>query len=162
MDFHYRALRRLALVGTCWLPALAFSCKCQAQPLIDQKQLQENIQVGQIARLSTILKRETGTVCVLLPYQNSLPESDPHSAPINAYLAATRYQSNEGHWALVFVDGDAVNVARFNRSETLDVDSGDPSLPKGFRPTKCAEIAHAGIAKVAAFGRIRLVLGELE
>lgn len=135
--------------------------------MISQRELQEEIKIGQTVHLSKMLNKSSGTVCVLYPYQPIVASNEPHSAQINAHLKNTHYTANESHWALVFIENDSVIVSRFQRSEKLDILAKHEiqvthreSFPKGFEPVNCAEISHASIAKIELQNRIFLVFGE--
>jgi hypothetical protein len=136
------------------------SWTAQGQELDNRKALMQNIKVGEAVRLSALIKRPMDAVCVLYPYQPSLNEQDPLSLKINAHLSATHYSADEGHWALIIVEGDRVLVEKFKRSDELDIRSGSDSTPPGFKPGRCIPAAQAAFAKVQMSNRNYLVLGE--
>jgi hypothetical protein len=146
----------------CFLLVLLFGADSNAQQVIDQRAL-EDVKVGEIARLDGRLKKPAETICVLQPYQDSLREEGPLGRLVNAHLAATKYSADKGHWAFVFVDGDAVSVLRFPRSERFDMSTGDASLPSlRSRAAECAPAARAGLWKGKGFSnRDVVVFGEV-
>ncbi len=54
-------------------------------------QLQNELKVGQVIPLSSVLNIADGVVCVLYPYQEEVAREAPQSARINAYLKASGY-----------------------------------------------------------------------
>lgn len=150
---------RAGICGLC-LGAI-FAVGAQAQSIIDQGSL-ESVTVGDFVRLTGMLKKPAETVCILSPYQSSVRDTESVGWQINAHLRATSYVADEGHWALAFVKGDTVDVQKFRRSERLDMEAGDASLPLSFRPRNCVVVDRAGITKVRRSGRNYLILGEMQ
>jgi hypothetical protein len=151
-----RVVRSLSLL--CVLPVLFFGRDAEAQT-IDPKDL-ENIKVGELVRVSDLLKKKVDAVCVLRPYQDSLYGSTPIDLLVNAYLKKINYREDEGHWAFIFLDDDKVTMQRFARSERLDIASGDASLPRKFKAVACASAAQARVIKLPASNRTYLIFGE--
>jgi hypothetical protein len=151
-------------IGVCYLlVAILLGWGARAQQVVDQRTFEE-MKVGEVIRLDGVLKKPTETICVLQPYQGTLSGDEPVQRQVNAYLAASKYSSDEGHWALAFVEGGTVSVQRFKRSSRLDIATGDASLPSlSFKATTCAALARAGLWKgrnssnrdVVVFGEVR-------
>lgn len=164
-------MRHLVYVGVCWLffAPIAGCESSERQQMITESILREKIRIGEVTRLSDLLKKPTGTLCVLYPYQPSVSASTPHSARINAYLKATNYVADESHWSLVFIEDDTITVSTFKRSEKLDIlathevqPTHRKNMPQGFDPANCAPMALAGIAKIEVQNRIYLILGKMK
>ncbi|MDF0694985.1 hypothetical protein PYR71_00370 [Rhizobium sp. MC63] len=86
---------------------------------------------------------------------------------MNQYLAANDYAPDEGHFALVLVGRQAIEIAAFDRSRKLDVLAkhkvSSPvaeMLPKGFAPHDCASGQSAAFLKIEIRGRTYVLLGE--
>lgn len=136
---------------------------------VGQDYLRDSIETGRAVRLDRIIGPGMGTVCVLYPYQPFLAEQAPGHAQANEYLKSIRYQADEDHWALVLMRPSGVQLARFKRSERLDILSAHevrsgtvPGLPAHFRASDCTDVRNGAFAKIALQGRQYVVLGELD
>ena len=149
-------------IGVCYLLVAIFLAWDVRAQVVDQRTLEE-MRVGEVIRLNGMLKKPSETICVLQPYQETLSGDGPVQRQVNAYLAASKYSSDESHWALAFVEGGTVSVQRFKRSNRLDVATGHPSLPSlSFKATTCAALARASLWKGSDWGSNRdiVVFGE--
>ena len=134
--------------------------------MIEQSFLQNDLKIGQVLRLSSIIKATSGTVCALYPYQPYVAEGVPESVSINAHLKATGYTPDESHWAIVVVEPEAVYVSNFKRSEKLDILASHEiqrehksKFAESFKSANCASIQKAAITKIESQGRIFLMMG---
>jgi hypothetical protein len=141
----------------CLLLALIVGCNSKEPQVIDPRDL-ERIKPGEIVQLSGMLKKPAEGVCVLYPYQNAIDEKEPLARKANARLAEMKYESDEGHWAFVFIRGDNATAQRFSRGE-LDIASGHESLPRTFKAVDCATVSRAIVIKYRVYGRPTLILG---
>ncbi len=167
----YSAARRTFFVGMSWFFfAPLLGCDFGDEPqMISRSDLLEKIKIGEAVRVSNLVSKTVETICVLYPYQDLVSESMPHANKINAHLKVTNYIADEGHWAFVFVENDAVVVSKYKRSEKLDILASNEiqatrieSLPKGFEPINCVAFADASIAKIETRNRVFLTLGEIK
>jgi hypothetical protein len=136
---------------------------------IGMDDLRDGIAPGQPVPLASVIGHDVGRVCVLSPYQPELAGDVPGHVQANAYLKSIRYKADESHWALVLIQPDGTQVARFSRSEKLDilstaeVRSGAVSgLPSNFSASDCADVRNAAFAKIAFRGRQYVILGKLD
>jgi hypothetical protein len=97
--------------------------------------------------------------CVLHP--------SPKVERINSYLDETRYEADEGHWALAVVTADKVTLYRFRRSSSLDLvwpsmaeSMGKDSVHRDFAIADCATGAGAAFLKIRDSGRTYLIFGN--
>lgn len=126
----------------------------------------KNIPVGKATKFSDLSSLDAQAVCLLQPYQDRLSSKNALAARVNEYLAANKYVSDEGHFALVLIGKDAIEIATFDRSQKLDVlakhevlSSVEEMLPKGFAPQDCANKSAAFI-KIEFRARTYVLLGE--
>lgn len=126
-----------------------------------------NMPVGKPTKFSNLSSFDAQAVCILQPYQGRLSSGDALAARVNKYLAARNYALDEGHFALVLIGREAIEIAAFNRSRKLDVlashEASSPvaeMLPKGFAPHDCASGQSAAFIKIEIHARIYLLLGE--
>ncbi len=160
----------LAISPFCALFVLSFGWESKAgQQMIEQSFLQNDLKIGQVLRLSSFTKASSGTVCALYPYQEFVTEGDPESVRINAHLKAIGYMADEGHWAIVVVEPEAVHLSKFKLSKKLDIlalhkmqteHKVKPPTPKDFKPARCSSVHDAAITKIEWQGRIYLVMGR--
>ncbi len=135
--------------------------------LIKKHQLENELKVGQVLRLSSLVKTSDGVVCILYPYRTRVTQQHPQSARINSYLEASGYTANESHWAFVVAEPERVHLSRFKRSRKLDIVSRatqlgyETQLLPAFVPTHCTSLAQAGITKIEWHNYIYLIMGEI-
>jgi hypothetical protein len=104
----------LVLAGVLIIVAVMFVHREQeGQVLIDPSELAK-IQVGDVVRLSQLLKEPAETVCFLTPYRDRLDETEALSDRVNTHLDAMRLRLSGSVFALVFVNGDKVSVQRLS------------------------------------------------
>lgn len=106
--------RRWLCRGICSIPlALATGCRREENDpqVIDPADL-DRIKLGDVVRLSELLKEPAEKVCLLRPYRDRLMHTEPLSDQVNAYLKQKGIWLDEGEFALVYVDGDKVTVQR--------------------------------------------------
>lgn len=141
-------------------------------PLANAGSLKEDdfnkFKVGEAAQFSNLSSFEAQTVCLLQPYQDRLSSKELVAVRMNKYLAASKYSSDEGHFAFVLIGKEAIEIASFKRSKNLDVlskheisSSVEEILPKDFVPHDCASGQSAVFTKVGLQARTYVVLGEL-
>lgn len=126
-----------------------------------------NMPVGKPAMFADLSSFDAQAVCILQPYQGRLSAGDALAARVNDYLAANNYAPDEGHFALVLIGTEAIEVAAFNRSRRLDVlarhEVSSPVaelLPKDFAPHDCASGQSAALLKIEMRERTYVLLGE--
>jgi hypothetical protein len=141
----------------CLLLVLIVGCSSKEQQIIDPKDL-ENIKLGEVVRLSGLLKRPAEAVCVLAAYRDRLDDGEPLSRQVNAHLTAMKFGLHEGGWALVFVDGDKVSVQTFKERDHNMVTRHE-GVPRNFKPVQCTSVARALVTKVDNFWPA-LIIGE--
>jgi|SRR5882757_3787607 len=141
----------------CLLLVLIVGCNSKEQQNIDPKDL-ENIKLGEVVHLSGMLKRPAQAVCALADYEARLEEKEPLSRQVNAHLTVMKFALDEGHWALVFVNGDKVDVQVFRRSR-LDFVRRHEGVPRNFKAVDCTSVTRALVTKVDPFVPA-LILGE--
>ncbi len=131
-------------------------------------QLQNELKVGQIIPLSSVLNIADGDVCLLYPYQDDVAREAPQSTRINAYLEASDYKGGEGHWAFVVAEPEKMQLLKFRLSRKLDVTSyaiqqkNKTQLPPGFVPVNYASLAQAVLTKIELHSEIYLIMGEMK
>ncbi len=161
-----------------WMPAAVFcfllcvsilGCDSEdRRQLIKKHQLENELKVGQVLRLSSLVKTSDGVVCVLYPYQERVAREDPQSTRINAWLKASGYTGDEGRWAFVVAEPERVHLSRFRRSDELHAfrypvqPEEKAQLPPGFVPAGCASLAHATLTKIESHNGIFLIMGEIK
>ncbi len=148
---------RRAGIG-CLLLVLIVGCSSKEEQMIDPTDL-ANIKLGQVVRLSGMIKKPTEAVCALNDYAWRLDEKEPLSRQVNAHLTAMKFALDEGRWALVFVNGDKVNVQTFRKSR-LNFVPRHEGVPKNFKPVDCTSVARALVTKVEYIFTPTLILGE--
>jgi len=77
--------------------------------IIDPADL-DKIKLGDVVRLSDLLKEPAEKVCLLSPYLDRLDETEPLAGQVNAHLKAIELTLERGAFALVLVNGDKVSV----------------------------------------------------
>ncbi|MFO1257779.1 MAG: hypothetical protein U1E78_05135 [Gammaproteobacteria bacterium] len=144
---------------------------CQSgenEQFIEKSKLQ-NVEVDHVIKLSDLLEKKNGTLCVLYPYQETLSIEVPFSKKINSYLENIKYFSDEDRWSLIYLDQDKISISTFKRSQKLDILSPhetqlpyDGKLLKDMKPAKasCISIDQAVVMKTEIKGRIFLLFGE--
>jgi hypothetical protein len=65
---------------------------------------------------------EWQTICLLRPYQNSVPINYQVSSKINSYLKEVGFVADESHFVLVFVKGAKINIAKIKRGSALETE----------------------------------------
>lgn len=103
------------------------------------------MQIGDVVRLSELLKEPAEKICFLTPYQDRLEEAEPLSQQVNAYLEAIDLRLEDGGFALVFVKGDKVSVQRPGRGLN-PISTWHPWNQEGsriFKPLGCTTIDRA-------------------
>jgi len=145
--------------GICYLVlVLIVGCNSKEQQIIDPKDL-ENIKLGEVVHLSGMLKRPAEAVCALNDYAGRLDEKQALSRQVNAHLTAMKFALAEGHWALVFVNGDKVDVQTFRKSK-LNFVPRHEGVPRNFKPVDCTSVPRALVTKVEHIFTPTLILGE--
>ena len=153
------ASRQLLSLGICCVALmLIVGCNSKEQQTIDPRDL-ENIKLGEVVHLSGMLKKPAEAVCALTDYEARLDEKESLSRQVNAYLTATKFTLDEGHWALVFVNGDKIDVQTFRRSKLAFV-ARHEGVPRNFRPVDCTSVPRALVTKVKYIFAPALILGE--
>lgn len=107
------------------------------------------MQAGDVVRLSELLKEPAEKVCLLGPYQNRLPETEPLSQQVNAHLEAIDLKLLDEGFALVFVNGDKVSVQRPGRGLNR-VSAWHPwnqEVSRIFEPLGCVTVDRALVIK---------------
>jgi len=133
-------------------------CSSKEEQMIDPNDL-ANIKLGEVVRLSGMLKKPAEAVCALNDYAGRLDEKEPLSRRVNAHLTAMKFALDEGRWALVFVDGDKVNVQTFRKSR-LNFVPRHEGVPRNFKPVDCTSVPRALVTKVEYIFAPTLILGE--
>lgn len=162
---------RLADIAKLLAPAVLLLIGCagatSAEPI--SKRAIAAIPIGESRRVADLAISDFVRVCGLYPYQERLHAGARDGDRVNAYLSYIGYSADEGHWALVFISDDAIELVSFKRSEQLDIlAEGElrspkaPKLPPGFLPVDCAVRERTALSKVAFRDRIYVVLGEAE
>jgi hypothetical protein len=146
-----------SLAICCAVLGLVVCCSPKHDQIIDPKDL-ENIKLGEVVRLSGLLKRPAEAVCVLAAYRDRLDEGEPLSRQVNAHLTAMKFGLHKGGWALVFVDGDKVSVQTFKERDHNMV-TWHEGVPRNFKPVQCTSVARALVTKVDNFWPA-LIIGE--
>ena len=142
----------------CLLLVLIVGCSSKEQQFIDPKDL-ENIKLGEVVHLGGLLKRPAEAVCALNDYAGRLDEKQPLSRQVNAHLTAMKFAVDEGDWALVFVNGDRVDVQVFRRSR-IDFIPRHEGVPRNFKAVDCTSVPRALVTKVEYIFTPTLILGE--
>jgi hypothetical protein len=126
-------------------------------PLIDPSDL-EKIQVGDVVRLSELLKEPTEKVCFLTPYQNRLNEAEPLSQLVNAHLEAIGFELLDNGFALVFVHGDKVSAQRLDSPNRVsDWHPWHQEASRIFKPLGCTSVERALVTRSSS---TYLIFGE--
>ena len=120
-----------------------------AEPqMIDPSDLTK-IQIGDIVRLSELLKSPAEKVCFLTPYQNRLAETEPLSRLVNAHLKAIDLYLDDNGFALVFVNRDKVRAQRIGKKPN-PVSTWHPwnqGVSRIFKPLGCATVERALVTR---------------
>jgi hypothetical protein len=152
------ASRRSFWAGICWgFLALIVGCSPKEPEMIDPRDL-EKIKLGEVVRMSEMLKRPAEAVCVLAAYRDRLDETEPFSRQVNAQLTAMNFTLHEGGWALAFVNGAKVDVQTFKQRHHYMV-TWHEGVPRNFKPVHCTSVARALVTKVDNFWPA-LIIGE--
>ena len=126
--------------------------------MVDPKDL-KNIKLGEVVRLSEMLKKPAEGVCVLTPYRGRLDEDEPLSRQVNTHLTAINYFGDtDGAQAFVFVSGDTVTVQAVS-TPGVNIVAHHEGVPRTFKPVQCTTVARALLTKVDSFVA-SLLLGE--
>lgn len=137
-----------AVVTILVIVVLLLDSKYEGQQLIDPSALAK-IQIGDVVRLSELLKEPAEQVCFLGPYQNKLAETEPLSQQVNAHLKAIGFELLDNGFALVFVHGDKVSVQYLNVGPN-NVSIWFPwhqDVSRIFKPLGCAGVERALVTK---------------
>ncbi len=151
---------------------LVFLAGCgmkQSSQVLTEEKLVTEINHRSFVKLSDLIgNRTTGSVCLLQPYQDRVADWYPESEKINRYLQEAKFQADESHWALAFLDEDVVSVAIFKRLEAMDVlslhefkNQQHIALPSNFEAAECVLFKNAAFFKVFVNDRIYLVFGSI-
>ena len=125
--------------------------------MIDPSDLAK-IQVGEVIRLSELLKDPAEKVCLLTPYQNSLNEAEPLSQLVNAHLKAIGFELLDNGYALVFVHGDKVSAQRIDSPNRVsDWHPWHQEASRIFKPLGCASVERAFVTRSSS---TYLIFGE--
>jgi hypothetical protein len=155
----YALLGTLLLLASCGPQeptAHELSTRLEALPSDRPYRLEEAVGLKRVA-----------AACVLHPYQTRIDLPSPKVERINSYLDETRYEADEGHWALAVVTADTVTLYRFRRSSSLDLvwpsmaeSMGKDSVHRDFAIADCATGAGAAFLKIRDSGRTYLIFGN--
>lgn len=146
------------------LASIAFASSADAGAL-DQDTV-KNIPIGEAIRLSDLSSFHAAVICVLPPYHDRLSAKDTFAVRGNEYLAEKNFVSDEGHFALVLIGTETIDVSTFKRSRQLDIlaeqeiTSIRERLPEGFMPQDCVSGDLAALARIVFHDRAYAVLGE--
>lgn len=102
--------RRSLVVGVCCAATIVAGCWPKNEPqLIDPADL-DRIKLGEVVRLSDLLKKPAEKACLLSPYLDRLDETEPLASQVNAHLKDVDLTLQRGAFALVLVKRDEVSV----------------------------------------------------
>lgn len=125
--------------------------------------------IGSVVYAEGLSPRPAQAVCVLHPYQDRVYGSDDLAMRVNTFLAKTSYQSDEGHFAFIFISRDEITVERIKRSTELDmlsvseINQARPSgLPANFIPEECVVGPSSAVTKITENERTFAVFGEIK
>jgi hypothetical protein len=144
------------------LALLMLACDEEERASGDWTPALQAMKTGEIVRLTDIVKEPANAVCVLTPYENVISEKNELARRANTHLMSSKYEADEGHWAIVVISDEAVRVHRFKRSRHLDLDLGYEGSPFGFKPARCASMGRGAILKFDRKDRPTVVLGEIQ
>jgi hypothetical protein len=140
--------RRWFCRGICSVPfALAMGCREEKEPRIINLSDLQKIQIGDVVRLSELLKQPAEKICFLSPYRDRLQESEPLSHQVNAHLKAMGLMLQDGGFALVSVNGDKVSVQRLSGARQYIV-AWHEGAGRILKPLGCANADRVLVTKV--------------
>jgi hypothetical protein len=102
--------RQSLVASVCCAAITVAGCWPKKEPqIIDPADL-DKITLGDVVRLSDLLREPAEKVCLLSPYLDRLDETEPLAGQVNAHLKAMDLTLQRGAFALVLVKGDKVSV----------------------------------------------------
>ena len=126
--------------------AMLLDWEPQDPQIIDPSDLAK-IQIGDVVRLSDLLKEPAEKVCFLTPYRDRLEETEPLSQQVNAHLKAVDLRLEDGGFALVFVSGDKVTVQRLSGTRH-NIATWHEGAGRILKPLGCSDVDRILATKV--------------
>lgn len=122
--------------------------------IIPRTHLRDKIAPGAVMRLSTLLPDRKGSVCIVAPSTGIVSGMSAIEAErANASLKGGGVAMGKGEWALVYIDGEKVEINSYSRSKYLWLASSHlverAAFPtdEGFMRQSCALIGDAVFIK---------------
>ena len=119
----------------------------------------DRIKVGEVVRLRDLLKVPAEQVCLLTPYRDRLPETEPLSQKVNAHLEAIDLWLQDNGFALVVTNGDKISAQHLTKvHQHLNV--WHEAARRIFQPLGCASADRVLVTVVQDPAWPTLVFGE--
>jgi hypothetical protein len=127
-------------------------------PMIDPSDLAK-IQIGDVVRLSSLLKEPAEKACFLTPYRDRLDEAEPLGDLVNKHLKAIGLRLEDNGFALVIVNGNKVTVQRLGGRKYY-LAAWHEGAGRILKPLRCASADRVLVTKVVDPLWPTLVFGE--
>lgn len=118
------------------------------------------IEIGDVVRLSNLLKAPAERACLLTPYRDRLDETEPLADLVNAHLKAMGLRLQDNGFALVVVNGNQVTVQHLGGKKPYYLAAWHEGAGRILKRLHCADADRVFVTKVTDPLWPTLVFGE--